>query len=64
MDRPITEEAQDDAFLLAVADLEGHPGGHRDVGSDDAVASEHVPLGIEEVHRPALAPGAAVGLAV
>ena len=59
----VAEEADADLVALAVLDGEGDAGGDGDVAADDGVAAQEARLGVEEVHRAALALGAAGGLA-
>ncbi len=63
VDRGLAEVA--DRHLVGVAVLGGerHAGRERDVPADDAVPAEEPERGVEEVHRAALAPAAARGLA-
>ena len=49
--------------LALVLGGEGDAGGERDVAADDGVAAEEALVDVEEVHRAALALGAAGGLA-
>jgi hypothetical protein len=60
---PVAEVAEADLVLAAILDGEGHAGGQGDVAADDGVAAEEPLLGVEEVHRAALALGAAGQLA-
>ena len=59
VDRAVAEEAERDAAGLLVPLGEGEAEAERDVPADDAVAAQVADLGVEEVHRPALALGAA-----
>ena len=59
----VAEVADADAVLAAILAGEGDACGERDVAADDGVAAEEPLLGVEEVHRAALALGAAGGLA-
>ena len=55
----VAEVADADRVLALVLAGEGDAGGQRDVAADDRVAAEEALLGVEEVHRAALALGAA-----
>ena len=63
VDGAVAEVADADPILAPVLDGEGDAGGQRDVAADDGVAAEKPLLDVEEVHRAALAPGAARHLA-
>ena len=63
VDRAVAEEAEGDAAGLLVPLGEGEAEAERDVPADDAVAAHVADLGVEEVHRAALALGAAGRLA-
>ena len=63
VDGAVAEVAQHHPAVSRYLIFEGHAGGHGDLGAHDAVAAEQVAPGVEEVHRAALAPGAARGLA-
>jgi hypothetical protein len=60
-DGAVAEEAETDPAVTAVLAGEGHTGRQRQVAADDAVATQEVRLGVEEVHRAAKA-FAATGL--
>src|SRR5205085_869245 len=63
VDGGFTEVAHGDLVGAAVLGGECHAGGERDVAADDAVAAQEAELGVEEVHRAALAAGASRRLA-
>ena len=52
-----------DLVCAAILGGEGDAGGQRNLSADDAVAAEEVLVGVEEVHRAALALRAAADLA-
>ena len=56
----LAQEADDDLIAAAILDREADAGGERNVAADDAVAAEEVRVGVEQVHRAALAARAAV----
>src|SRR5262249_5067235 len=63
IDSPFSEIAHADPVEPAVLDGKADARGQRDVAADDGVPAQESELGIEEVHRAALAPGASGGLA-
>ena len=63
IDRAVAEVAQADPVFAAVLAGEGDAGGQRNMAADDRMPAEKSLLGVEKMHRPALALGAAGHLA-
>ncbi|GAC1462555.1 MAG: hypothetical protein PVSMB1_13220 [Gemmatimonadaceae bacterium] len=58
IDRAIPEIGEANSAVLGISVLEGETRAERNLGADDAVSTEEVGLGIEDVHGATLAPGA------
>ena len=52
--RPVAEEGDGDLLGAAQRRRPGRADGHRQMGTDDGVRPEHAPVGLGQVHGPAL----------